>query len=218
MTTRETLCSHGGYFSAVLGETGSQMSDSASSLCVDRDSAPFRHILSWMRTNRLPYAVTADIAQLDAVAEEARFYALAPLEQQCEQAMARLRELEAAQARHMHADRGRSTPRVTDHKTIFQYQICEPYHANDRLIAMSQCLEKLDKKVNKMIAEGWQPLGPCQTFWDSDDSQSRHGGPVASACNLQLPPQQTLMCQWQQMPSCTSVVCECMQKIGRAHV
>ena len=132
VTTRETLCSHGGYFSAVLGETGSQMSDSASSLCVDRDSAPFRHILSWMRTNRLPYAVTADMAQLDAVAEEARFYALAPLEQQCEQAMARLRELEAAQARHMHADRGRSTPRVTDHKTIFQYQICEPYHANDR--------------------------------------------------------------------------------------
>ena len=47
--------------------------------------------------NAQPYAVTADIAQLDAVAEEARFYALAPLEQQCEQAMARLRELEAAQ-------------------------------------------------------------------------------------------------------------------------
>ena len=44
-----------------------------------------------------PYAVAADMAQLDAVAEEARFYALASLEQQCDRAMARLRELEAAQ-------------------------------------------------------------------------------------------------------------------------
>ena len=45
-----------GYFAAVLGETGSAMRDSCSTLCVDRDSAPFHHILSWLRTGRVVYS------------------------------------------------------------------------------------------------------------------------------------------------------------------
>ena len=46
-------CSHGGYFAAALGETGSAMSDSSHVIRVDRDAAPFQHVLSWMRTGRL---------------------------------------------------------------------------------------------------------------------------------------------------------------------
>lgn len=133
VTTRGTLCSHGGYFAAVLGETGSAMKDSSSGLYVDRDGTPFRHILSWMRSGRLPYAVSTDMAQLDALADEARFYALAALEQQCEQAMMRLAAEKAHATLRSEADRRRpAAPRITEHKIIFQYEIGEPYHANDR--------------------------------------------------------------------------------------
>lgn len=74
---------------------------------------------------------------------------------------------------------------------------------------MSNCLEKLDSKINKMIAEGWQPLGPCQTFWDTEDPQTRLAALPTAGCALNLPPHHGLSCpQWQPMPA---VVCECLQ-------
>jgi len=81
VTTRDTLTKKAGYFRALMyGARGTNCSDR---IFIDRDPAPFAHILSWMRTGSLPCSVRMDATLLDPVIQDARFYDVPELEQEC---------------------------------------------------------------------------------------------------------------------------------------
>lgn len=81
-TTRETLEQDGrGYFAARLRHEEMMEMDFGRGeilpfINVDRDPEPFRNVLSWMRSHRLPSAVVADKQALEDLESEAAFFAL----------------------------------------------------------------------------------------------------------------------------------------------
>ena len=99
-TTRETLeqCGHG-YFAALFEHQTPDVEEfgnppnikSLPVLEVDRDPELFRHVLAWMRSHRLPFAVSANLAILEDLEPEADFYSLPNLTAAIRNALAPLR-------------------------------------------------------------------------------------------------------------------------------
>ena len=65
-TSRETLKQDGrGYFAALIEHQDPAMENGKLVYEVDRDPASFPHILSWMRSHRLPSAINFDLHVLE---------------------------------------------------------------------------------------------------------------------------------------------------------
>ena len=99
-TTRETLeqCGHG-YFAALFEHQTPDVEEfgnppnvkSLPVLEIDRDPELFRHVLAWMRSHRLPFAVSANLAILEDLEPEAEFYSLTNLTTAIQDALGPLR-------------------------------------------------------------------------------------------------------------------------------
>ena len=96
-TSRETLEQSGcGYFAALfrhqqLPQMDFGRGEMLSVIDVDRDPEPFRHVLAWMRSHRLPASIVGDKQALDDLDPEAQFFALDGLAAAVKKALAPLR-------------------------------------------------------------------------------------------------------------------------------
>ena len=95
VTSLATIEACGGYLAAAVKRDLAGAADACdvattASIFVDRDPELFKHVLAWMRANKLPAAIANNATLLEDLANEAEFFALDNLREECTTALKEL--------------------------------------------------------------------------------------------------------------------------------
>ncbi|XRB03320.1 hypothetical protein NFJ02_17g26740 [Pycnococcus provasolii] len=95
VTSLATIEACGGYLAAAVkrdlaGAANACDVTTTASIFVDRDPELFKHVLAWMRANKLPAAIANNATLLEDLANEAEFFALDNLREECTAALKEL--------------------------------------------------------------------------------------------------------------------------------